>query len=94
MLNEEQLKEAQKEACKIAKFFIKKFLMAGRAYTNGKSIDDFDKNELEMGIAIEMEHTKSPMLAARISIDHLTEIPDYYTRLTKMESDAKKELEH
>jgi hypothetical protein len=29
------------------------------------------------------------MIAMEIAIDHLTEMPDYYTRLNKMEDDAK-----
>lgn len=41
--------------------------------------------ELQMGIKIEMEHTKSKKTAEDIAMDHLFEIPDYYTRLKKME---------
>ena len=44
-----------------------------------------------MGIPIEHEHTKDKDLATDIALQHLDEIPDYYTRLKKMESDAKKE---
>ena len=51
----------------------------------------FVKNQLEMGIPIEHEHTKDKDLATDIALQHLDEIPDYYTRLKKMESDAKKE---
>jgi len=51
----------------------------------------FIKNQLEMGIPIEYEHTKDKDLATDIALQHLDEIPDYYTRLKKMESDAKKE---
>jgi len=50
----------------------------------------FVKNQLEMGIPIEHEHTKDKDLAADIALQHLDEIPDYYTRLKKMEADAKK----
>jgi len=50
----------------------------------------FVKNQLEMGIPIEHEHTKDKDLATDIALQHLDEIPDYYTRLKKMESDAKK----
>jgi hypothetical protein len=49
----------------------------------------FVKNQLEMGIPIEYEHTKDKDLATDIALQHLDEIPDYYTRLKKMESDAK-----
>ena len=31
------------------------------------------------------------LTSAKIALDHLKEIPDYYTRLDKMESGAKKE---
>lgn len=46
--------------------------------------------ELEMGIEVEMEHTKSKKLAKEIAMDHLSEMPDYYTRLKKMEKEAEK----
>ena len=50
----------------------------------------FIKHQLKMGITIEHEHTKDKDLATDIALQHLDEIPDYYTRLKKMESDAKK----
>ena len=50
----------------------------------------FIQKQLEMGIPIEHEHTKDKDLATDIALQHLDEIPDYYTRLKKMESDAKK----
>lgn len=50
--------------------------------------DDFDPKELKMGIKVEMEHTDDPDLAKEIAMDHLKEIPDYYTRLAKMEKEA------
>lgn len=49
----------------------------------------FDVNELKLGIDIELEHTKSKLLAKLIAKDHLSEISDYYTRLRKMEKQAK-----
>ena len=51
----------------------------------------FIKKQLEMGIPIEHEHAKDKDLATDIALQHLDEIPDYYTRLIKMERDAKKE---
>ena len=51
----------------------------------------FIQNQLEMGIPIEHEHTRDKVLATDIALQHLNEIPDYYTRLKKMESSAKKE---
>ena len=43
-----------------------------------------------MGVPIEHEHTKNNVVAMDIALQHLDEIPDYYTRLKKMELDAKK----
>lgn len=57
----------------------------------GKALDfkgSFDPNQIEMGIKVEMEHTTNPKIAERIAKDHLAEIPDYYTRLAKMEKEA------
>jgi len=51
--------------------------------------DKFDQKELAMGIKIEHEHTNEDEIAKRIAKDHLSEIPDYYTRLEKMESEAE-----
>ena len=51
----------------------------------------FIEKQLKMGIPIEHEHTKDKALATDIALQHLDEIPDYYTRLKKMEASAKKE---
>ena len=47
----------------------------------------FDKNELAMGIEVEKEHTSNTIIAKLIAKDHLSEFPDYYTRLKKMENE-------
>lgn len=51
-------------------------------------------SELEKGIKVEKEHKKSQEEleedAKQVALDHLAEIPDYYSRLTKMENQAKK----
>ena len=52
-------------------------------------VSDIQK-QLDMGIPIEHEHTKNKTLATDIALQHLEEIPDYYSRLKKMEADAKK----
>ena len=62
----------------------------GLAYEKGITENDVNPKELLMGIEIEHEHTNNPELAKRIALDHLAEIPDYYTRLKKMEKDAEK----
>ena len=53
---------------------------------------ELDSDELAKGIEIEKEHTNDENLAEEIAKDHLKEIPDYYTRLQKMEEEAKAEL--
>lgn len=55
--------------------------------------DKFDSKELAMGIEVEKEHTNFPEIAKIIAKDHLSEpgLEDYYTRLKKMEEEAKKE---
>jgi len=50
----------------------------------------FIQKQLNMGDPIEHEHTQDHKLAKEIALQHLDEIPDYYTRLKKMEADAKK----
>jgi len=47
-----------------------------------------DSKQLQMGIKVEMEHTTDKAIAKKIALDHLHEIPDYYTRLLKMEREA------
>jgi len=64
------------------------FVGFGRAVKEGLTEDQVDPHELEMGIDVEYEHTRCPVLSKRISLDHLTEIPDYYTRLDHMEKQA------
>jgi len=54
------------------------------------NVSDIQK-QLDMGAPIEHEHTKNQKLAVEIALQHLDEIPDYYTRLKKMEASAKKE---
>jgi hypothetical protein len=48
--------------------------------------EDFDKEQVEAGTKVEMEHTKDPKVAQEIAMDHLTEDPDYYRKLKKMEA--------
>jgi len=58
---------------------------------------DFDKfnfKQFWVGCNVELEHSDvyksddNELTAGKIALDHLKEIPDYYTRLTKMEKDA------
>ena len=72
----------------------KELLPGGKG--RGRSPSDFDPDELEAGIKVEHEHLvgdgyskqEAQAIAREIAMDHLTEIPDYYTRLDKMESEA------
>jgi len=42
-----------------------------------------DPNQLSIGIQVEMEHTNDHEIAQEIAMDHLTEDPEYYTKLIK-----------
>lgn len=55
-------------------------------------VTKFDPEQVKMGLEVEKEHTDSPAIAQQITKDHLAEIPDYYTRLKKMEDEAKKSM--
>jgi hypothetical protein len=46
---------------------------------------DFDAEQLKNGIKVEMEHTDDPKIAKEIAKDHLTEDPNYYKKLKKIE---------
>lgn len=61
------------------------FLSEGRS-KNFKGT--YDPKEMKMGIKVEIEHTTDPLISEKIAKDHLAEIPDYYTRLFKMEKEA------
>lgn len=65
----------------------------------GVDFSKVDLDQFRMGLAVELEHgslwgdetnvTKDdPHFTGRITWAHLKEIPDYYTRLEKMESEA------
>ena len=72
---------------------IKKFkdgIKGGKA--DGQPVIKYDLQQLLMGIKVEQEHTTNKMRALEISMDHLEEFPDYYTRLEKMEEEAEKAL--
>ena len=52
----------------------------------GKSPNDFDQEALIRGIRVEMEHATNSAVAREIAMDHLTEDPEYYEKLARMES--------
>ena len=61
----------------------------------------FDVEQFRMGLDVELEHGKidlktnvtddDPITTGKIALAHLNEIPDYYTRLYNMESEAEGE---
>ena len=64
----------------------------------GINFDQYDLDEFRRGLAVELEHGShdpetnvtggDPLMTGKIAWAHLKEIPDYYTRLAKMEADA------
>jgi hypothetical protein len=56
-----------------------------------KWADSQRQQQLRIGQEVEKEHTDDPVVAKGIAKDHLSEIDDYYTRLVKMERQAKRE---
>lgn len=55
----------------------------GLADKEGTTEKDVDPKELELGMNVEKEHTDDPATAKKIALDHLTEDPHYYTKLSK-----------
>lgn len=78
-----------------ARYRLAKSLLPGGVGRRMKP-SDFDRKELEMGIKVEQEHlvgaryseSDARMLAQEIAMDHLTEMPDYYTRLKAVEGET------
>lgn len=62
----------------------------------------FDVEQFRMGLDVELEHglvdphtnvtDDDPIMTGKITLAHLNEFPDYYTRLYRMEEEAEKEL--
>lgn len=59
----------------------------------------FDVEQYRMGLDVELEHglvyphtnvtNDDPVMTGKITLAHLNEFPDYYTRLEKMEREAE-----
>jgi hypothetical protein len=64
----------------------------GEADKKKVTAKDVHPEELMMGIKVEMEHTQDKELAKQIALDHLAELPDYYSRLKKMEKEGEEDL--
>ena len=62
----------------------------------------FDPDQFRRGLEVELEHgVRDPstnvtddnaVTTGKIALAHLNEFPDYYTRLERMEEEAKREL--
>jgi hypothetical protein len=63
------------------------FSLEGIAERHNVDIEKI-KEQLRLGIEVELEHTDSIQIAREIAMDHIWEIPDYYDRLNKMEQNA------
>jgi hypothetical protein len=60
----------------------------------------FDAEQFRMGMDVELEHGlhdlatnvtgDDPVVTAKIALAHLNEFPDYYSRLQRMEAEAKR----
>jgi hypothetical protein len=53
---------------------------------NFQQVLDTLKQQLSMGIKVEMEHTNDKSKAKEVAMDHLYEDPKYYTKLKKVET--------
>ena len=61
----------------------------------------FDVEQFRMGMDVELEHglhdpvtnvtNDDPVVTGKIALAHLNEVADYYTRLERMEEQAKRE---
>lgn len=59
-----------------------------------KSDKDFDPKLVKEGVKVELEHTSDPKIAKEISQDHLSESPNYYKMLRKLESLIKSKFDN
>lgn len=55
-----------------------------------KLVSRFGKSEVEKGFETEKEHHKPKEETLKIAKDHLSEFPEYYKELSKMEKRLKK----
>lgn len=78
--------DVENEIFKLLHSFLKKLGKHNRTPDN-----KYDPKELEIGRKVELEHTDNKWIAELISKDHLSDLPDYYSRLTKMEKEAESE---
>jgi hypothetical protein len=80
-------------------FTTEEALRIGRRLGIDWSKSKFDVEQFRVGLNTELEHGRrdpstnvtndDPLLTGKIALAHLNEFPDYYTRLTKFEQEAK-----
>jgi len=61
-------------------FFKEDMLPGGKGDTT--ALKNVNPDQLKLGIKVEMEHTNDTSMAKEIAIDHLTEDPEYYSKLS------------
>lgn len=85
---------------------MKKSFTAEEAKTIGEQLgidwSKFDIEQFRMGMDVELEHglinlvtnvtNNDPLATGKIALAHLNELPDYYTRLAKMEIEGEAAL--
>ena len=81
----------------------KRILILDQAKTIGEQLgitwDKFDLEQFRAGFGIELEHgtvdqttnvtNDDPLMTGKIAPARLTEFPDYYTRLARMEEESR-----
>ena len=86
----EEYRTAIKDAHKVDIKNFKEKLTGGIA--DGKPITNYDLAQLLEGIKWETkDHTSDKMLALEMAMDHLESIPDYYTRIARMDWECRYE---
>jgi hypothetical protein len=60
-------------------------------FADGKAIIEYDLEQLLEGIKYERQHTTDNLLALELAMDHLETIPDYYTRIARLEWEYRSE---
>jgi len=85
----EEYRTAIKDAHQIDIKNFKEKLSGGKA--DGKPITNYEIGQLLAGIKWEKGHTNDKMLALELAMDHLESIPDYYTRLERMDWECRSE---
>lgn len=80
------------EAPKETKRLVKDLIPGGKA--DNASNQEFDQEQLIMGIQHEMEHTDDVRIAIEIAKDHLKENPKYYTDLQTIEKAEKPKFDN